>query len=541
MAPPVASLVHRPRLISFLLGLLVLDLGTTSSLMAQYVPNAPEPISRIQGALLLHGGGPVAENVRGAFVDLAGGRKARIVVIPTADIHESGTQDLLEDWNEFAPSSVTILHAETRAATLQPHFTQSLTDATGVWFCGGKQSRLGEIYADTPVEVAQRAVIARGGVVGGSSAGAAITSRIMIVRGEEQRGLDLFPGAIVDQHFLARNRQERLQKLVAAHPDRVGFGIDEQAALILRGRSLKVIGTSEVHVYLAASKSRPPRIDRLRPGQTADLIALSRSAQARMLPPFPPHEPAPPNVEHGALLIVGGGKMPKGLVPRFIELAGGPDSPIVVIPCSDQEVVEKEGFMVALVKAGATKVKLLHTKDRGRANTNDEFLAPLKAARGIWFGGGRQWSLVDSYQHTTAHKLMHDVLARGGVIGGSSAGASIQGDYMPRGNPLGNFDIMAEGYEQGLGFLTGVAIDQHFAQRKRFADMKSLVQTHPQLLGIGIDEATAIIVRHHEAEVFGKGNVAFFDSKQTDQEYISVSDGEHYDLKARQVIPPQSE
>ena len=167
-----------------------------------------------------------------------------------------------------------------------------------------------------------------------------------------------------------------------------------------------------------------------------------------------------------------------------------------------------------LRKAGAKNVTWLHTKDRHRANQDEAFLKPLTEARGVWLGGGRQWNLVDSYQNTKVHQLLHDVLARGGVIGGASAGASIQGDYMPRGNPLGNLEIMAEGYERGLGFVTGIAIDQHFAERDRFADMARLVHAHPQILGIGLDEGTAIIVQKSEARVLGKGSIAVFDARR---------------------------
>ncbi|MBS0206850.1 MAG: cyanophycinase [Planctomycetes bacterium] len=517
-------------------GPLLIILGNCAPLPAQYAPGSPEPISKIRGALLLHGGGSVADSVRAEFVELAGGSTARVVVIPADDADEPVNADLLEEWNLFAPSTVSILDVKSREAALQPHSSLPLADATGVWLCGSKSARLADLYADTPLEDALHEVIHRGGVVGGTSAGIAIAARIMVILGGERRGFDLFPGTIIDQDVSTGSQPDRLQKAVGAHPELVGFAIDPETALILRGRSLKVIGKSEVLVRLAASTSLPERVDRLSAGQTADLIALSRAAQARTQPPFPPAKPASPHVDHGSLFIVGGGKLPRELVARFMELAGGPDSPFVVIPCTEQEVVSGDGFMTTLQKMGAMNVTLLHTKDRQRANRDEEFLAPLKTARGIWFGGGRQWNLVDSYQHTLAHKLMHDVVARGGVIGGSSAGASIQGDFMPRGNPLGNLDIMAEGYEQGLGFLTGVAIDQHFSQRQRFADMKSLVRTHPQLLGIGIDESTAIIVRQHEAEIVGKGNVAFFDSNRLDVEYISVSAGERFDLNTRQVI-----
>src|SRR5258708_39264612 len=98
---------------------------------------------------------------------------------------------------------------------------------------------------------------------------------------------------------------------------------------------------------------------------------------------------------------------------------------------------------------------------------------------------------------------VHGVLRRGGVSGGSSAGATIQGDYLVRGSPLGNEEMMAAGYEHGFAFLPGTAIDQHFAQRNRFADLSKVVAAHPQLLGIGLDESTAIIVQGHIAEVVG--------------------------------------
>ena len=111
----------------------------------------------------------------------------------------------------------------------------------------------------------------------------------------------------------------------------------------------------------------------------------------------------------------------------------------------------------------------------------------MAKATGVWFGGGRQWRFVDAYEGTKAHPLMKEVLKRGGVIGGSSAGATIQGDYLCRGSPFGNEEIMYEGYERGLGFLPGVAIDQHFSRRKRFADMTALVKAYPQLLGVGLE------------------------------------------------------
>jgi cyanophycinase-like exopeptidase len=104
----------------------------------------------------------------------------------------------------------------------------------------------------------------------------------------------------------------------------------------------------------------------------------------------------------------------------------------------------------------------------------------------------------------------HDVLRRGGVIGGSSAGASIQGEYLARGSPLGNTYIMAEGYERSLNFLPGVAIDQHFTQRGRAPEMAKLIDRFPQLLGIGIDESTAIVIQGTSYIVVGEHSAHVF-------------------------------
>jgi cyanophycinase len=139
---------------------------------------------------------------------------------------------------------------------------------------------------------------------------------------------------------------------------------------------------------------------------------------------------------------------------------------------------------------------------------------------------------------------MKEVLKRGGVIGGSSAGASIQGSYLARATPIDNVRIMAPGYERGgLGFLLGVAIDQHFTQRNRHPDLRSLVRTYPQLLGIGIDETTAIVVQGSRAEVVGRGSVFFMNAVQSDGtldpqsiQEVGVQAGGVYDLKLRRAV-----
>lgn len=532
----------------------------SSAAVGQFDPHAPAPIRPFRGSLLLHGGGDVALEIREEFVKLAGGDQARIAVLAPAEASDPEIAEELPAWREAGATKVELLCATSPEQAAQPEFVERLKSATGVWFPHGRR-RLREVYLQAAIESPLQELLDRGGAVGGTGSGAALCAAISptgdarreaapsgetpppgpTLRQLDRRGLDLLPGAILDTRLLVRDRRARLEECVARNSGRVGLGLDDQTAIIVRGRSLRVIGHSVAGLYLAGSASRKPRYEEWKAGHRADYLALSRAAQARCAPAFPAEPPAIPEVSPGRLVIVGGGGMPANLMRKFVGFAGGESARIVYIPCSEDEKLDVPvGVLRSFQRAGAREVTWLHTKDRRLAN-DEQFLAPLRDATGIWFGGGRQWNLVDSYQNTRAHQLMHEVLARGGVIGGSSAGASIQGDYMPRGDPLGNLVMMAEGYERGLGFLTGVAIDQHFRQRNRFRDMTRLMQTYPQLLGIGIDEATALVVEGSVGQVEGQGQVAFYDYRGSASpqmpDYLSLPAGGRFDLVKRERIP----
>ena len=257
---------------------------------------------------------------------------------------------------------------------------------------------------------------------------------------------------------------------------------------------------------------------------------------------FPHKNLETPNVPQGSLVIIGGGGMPGDVVEKIIELSGGPDAKIVALPTANTpERAQRERLPGFFTRAGAKNITML----RGRgpeALSSPEALKALKEADCVWFGGGRQWRFVDAYDGTPAIKLFHDVLKRGGVICGSSAGASIQGDYLARADALTNRLILAEGYERGFNFLPGTAIDQHFAQRNRFGDLHHLIETYPQFLGIGIDEATAIIVQGQTAEVMGRNRVHFFDAQKRTLagtiRFESVPVGGSYHLGQRVVLRP---
>ena len=253
-------------------------------------------------------------------------------------------------------------------------------------------------------------------------------------------------------------------------------------------------------------------------------------------------QPATLGPAKGSLIIVGGGGMPKVIFDRFFEAAGGRDAKLVVVPTagSGAKYDESTSSVKMFKKAGATNVHLLHTRDTKVADS-EEFVAVLRDARAVWFGGGRQWRLADAYLGTKTEAAFHDVLKRGGVIGGSSAGATIQGSYLVRGAPEGNQIMMSPGHEQGFAYIRNSAIDQHLLARKRENDMLPVIRKHPHLLGIGIDESTALYVRGNTAEVIGKSKVLFYDialEKTVGKKFYTTLDpGDRFDLKSRRKLP----
>lgn len=504
-----------------------------------------DPLAVSAGSLVICGGGVLPPKLIDRFVELGGGPKARIVVVSSAsvfadqDIHVrlSGWYDRLADGGI---TSIDVLHTRTREEADAPHFSKMLETATAVWFLGGNQNWLSQVYLGTMTEERMHGVLKRGGVIGGTSAGAAIMSRCMIAGGKNEAmlstGLGFLPGTIVDQHFLKRNRMDRLMHALQLRPGMVGIGIDEATALVVRGRTLEVIGDSDALVCLSPSQHRPARIEKLGAGHQADLVTLRRAAVARAeSASIATTKSSVPAVQNGTLIIVGGGRTPPEVVDSFLTAAGGKEAPIIVVSNALSDTPPELTSVGDWLKAaGASNVHLLHATSKEELS-NPGLVSLLKEARGVWFTGGGQWRLVDAYLGTKVEELFHDVLRRGGVIGGTSAGATIQGEYLVRGNPLGKEEMITEGYERGFGFLPGVAIDQHFTQRSRQSDMAQLKKAHPELVGLGIDEATAMIVRGSTMRVIGQHEVTVFDrpsnaSAET-PEFAVLKSGEAYDFR----------
>ena len=259
-------------------------------------------------------------------------------------------------------------------------------------------------------------------------------------------------------------------------------------------------------------------------------------------------EYGPPN---GTLVIAGGGSMDgTGIVERFIELGGGAeDGRFVIVPTAggnydrdgNLRIYDEDNVLRSWRDRGLRNVSMLQTHDPAVANT-EEFVAELQQATAVWFNGGRQWNIVDSYAGTRTYDEFHRVLERGGVVGGSSAGATILGEYLVRGDTKGSQIVMTdeENHQLGFEFLRKVGIDQHINTRNRWDDLVPVIEQKPQLLGIGLSEGTAIIVTGDTFEVMGKWMVAVHDNTRVyrpwEKSYFVLSPGDVYDMKARRIV-----
>ena len=259
-------------------------------------------------------------------------------------------------------------------------------------------------------------------------------------------------------------------------------------------------------------------------------------------------QPSQVGPENGSLLLVGGGVTPE-IGRQFIALAGGVEVPMVVIPTAGgaTEYSQQTPVSQLLRQLGAKQVEVVHTNDRELASSLD-FVQPLVTAKGVFFEGGRQWRLVDAYQGTRTEQMFWQVLERGGVIGGSSAGATIQGSFLARGDTRHN-QIMVGDHQQGFGFLKNVTVDQHTLARNRHYDMFQILQERPELLGLSIDEKTGIVVAGDQFEVIGESYVLVYDGGFWSREgwsmkklppsnslFYFLKAGDRYDMAKRIVV-----
>jgi cyanophycinase len=260
----------------------------------------------------------------------------------------------------------------------------------------------------------------------------------------------------------------------------------------------------------------------------------------------------------GSLFIIGGGERVHEM-KKFVDLAGGVDSRIILIPMASSEPIpDVNEELVRMKKIGCKNIDFIYC-DRKGADL-DSNIAKLKNTTGVFFLGGDQVRLTGALSGSKLFEGIKSIYEKGGVLGGTSAGAAVMSEIMITGEELINKDTSRNFYTiqkgnvqtvQGFGFVTKAIIDQHFVIRKRLNRLISVVLEHPNLIGVGIDESTGIIVKADDTfEVFGGRTVVIIDATQA--ENISTNEegllsaqsmklnilhsGEKYDLNKKQII-----
>lgn len=215
------------------------------------------PLSAQTGTLVIAGGGKLPDRVFQRFVEASGGRNARIAILPTASGDPRESASAMVDRIKALGGQPVVLDPRTRPQA--EAMALETVGCTGFWFTGGDQKRIQGIVAGTSLHRAIAEAYLKGAAVGGTSAGAAVMSRIMLEGQADVSetapgsyktldGLGLLPGCIVDQHFIRRSRHNRLLSLLMEHPDHLGIGIDEETAVVVHASTFRVLGHRRVLV-----------------------------------------------------------------------------------------------------------------------------------------------------------------------------------------------------------------------------------------------------------------------------------------------------
>lgn len=226
----------------------------------------------------------------------------------------------------------------------------------------------------------------------------------------------------------------------------------------------------------------------------------------------------------GSLIIVGGGDTPPAVQERLVDLAGGPGkSKIAVLPMASTKFDEEAREVIDELKQLKAEAVLVNiSREEAKKEPTAKYLEEFT---GYWFLGGDQLRLAVTLLGTRALETIERRFQEGAVVGGTSAGAAVMSNAMLtgrgrrlRGAEAAELRKIARGMTDvslGFGFFPGAIVDQHFMQRARYNRLLSAVLDHPQLLGVGIDEETALLVRPDGIwEVLGRHYVKIFDARR---------------------------
>lgn len=507
----------------------------------RYEPEFDE-LELISGRILLAGEGELSNAARTAFVDLAGGGSARIVVLSNAKAGNGAIDWVATGARDQAWARVRRASDLTDADTLA-----NLLAADGIWIDALPEKLLRDPLLRSMLVNA----LERGAAVGASGA---MARTLTGVPGVDTDRLCLAPrielvfgvsdvGNTGPHHAAAKGNPARIALALAdgaavalfaeryidcLGPDSVGFAIYREGGALVN---------EQVYPGDDDRELGHPLSDRL------DLLAWIRQARGAERPIYPPSTLGAPMIEKGTLLLQGGGGVSDETWERYIELAGGTDARFVCIPSSDEMVDDAAPRSYSareLTERGCTNVRIAHAASRTTANHDGRLLAAIDAADAVWIDGGRTFRFMDRFGETRAAEAIARVLEHGGVVGGSSAGCQVVGDFLVRGNPRSNSEITFAGYTRGMGLLQGVVIDAHFIERERHGQLRQLVDDHPQLLGLGVDANAALLVQGTVVEVLGEGGgVVVYDTREGQalkDAGLLLEPGTHFDLVTGTVV-----
>jgi cyanophycinase len=205
------------------------------------------------------------------------------------------------------------------------------------------------------------------------------------------------------------------------------------------------------------------------------------------------------------VIVLMGGTFIDAIGEEFVRLAGGSNARLVIIPTA-YGPTEEEGvaqFYDLWNRWKPVSVEILHTRDRAMAN-NPDFTSPLRRATGVWLTGGKQGRVMEVYEGTLVHQELHNVVQRGGVLGGNCAGAMALGELMIL---RGKDPVITR---RGFGIVPKLIADSHFLERNRIERLHCLIEEHPDFFGIGIDSRTAVILEKGLLRVIGKSYAVTF-------------------------------
>ncbi|MCP4377129.1 MAG: cyanophycinase [bacterium] len=262
----------------------------------------------------------------------------------------------------------------------------------------------------------------------------------------------------------------------------------------------------------------------------------------------------------GYVIPIGGAEERTGsarVLKRFVKLCGGRNAHIAIIPTASNLPDTGEKYMEIFSKIGVQKATSLPINERAEA-ANKDYLQALQEADGIFITGGNQLRLSTILGGTEVAKNIRRLNARGVHVAGTSAGAAIMPEHMIAGGSTGTVPS-GDGVNlaPGLGLTNDLLIDQHFSQRDRLGRLLTAISYNPFLLGVGIDEDTAIFIGPDQCfEVVGSGAVTIIDpinlsyssmSRASKRDALSMLDlklhilsrGCRFDIHERMPFPPE--